>query len=515
MSWLGNIFGINPNGQGPGFTAQGVNPGELAQAQGQTQAGIGQQQSLAQALQAQNGIGNQSAIFSQMQGTAGQLQNVANGQGPNPALAQLAQTTQQNIRQQAALQAGQRGASANAGLIARQAAQQGGALQQQAAGQAATQAAQQQLAGLGALQSQEANLANLATTQVGQQTGAVQGYNAAVQGNQGQLLGGQANQNTVNSAIAQANQKAGQGLIGGVLGGTSTASLAGGGMVRRMADGGVTQVQVPGGGGPQSFAGRYLSAPPPPAAPSMPSSEGGTRATGLAIGALGRRGFDSVFGTGKKPAPGAPAQDFGPGKDALTFEQQMNLEGMQGGGAGAGEAADPAASTLSTSTTAGSAAEGATDAAAAGAAEEAGGEELAALLVARGGRIPNFDQGGSPNPQDPNGAIGDILQDIMSHLAKGGRIMKVPAMLSPDEIYLTPAKARAVADGKASPMTGKRVPGKAKVPGDSLKNDVVPAKLEPGGVVIPRSKAKPGDEDRAAKFVAAVLSRQTMKRRAS
>lgn len=91
---------------------------------------------------------------------------------------------------------------------------------------------------------------------------------------------------------------------------------------------------------------------------------------------------------------------------------------------------------------------------------------------------------------------------------KGG---KVPAMLSPGEIYLPPAKAKAVAQGKESPMSGKKIPGKAPVKGDSLKNDIVPAMLEPGGVVVKRSKAN--DPKKAAQFVAGVLRNESLRRK--
>lgn len=91
-------------------------------------------------------------------------------------------------------------------------------------------------------------------------------------------------------------------------------------------------------------------------------------------------------------------------------------------------------------------------------------------------------------------------------MAKGGQ---VPAMLSPGERYLPPAQAKAVAKGKESPMkAGKEVPGKAKVKGDSLKNDIIPATLEEGGIVIPRSVMQSKDAaKKAAAFVAAHLAK--------
>lgn len=95
-------------------------------------------------------------------------------------------------------------------------------------------------------------------------------------------------------------------------------------------------------------------------------------------------------------------------------------------------------------------------------------------------------------------------QGVMN-AAHGG---KVPAKLSPGEVYLPPKKVSEVAKGKASPLEGKKVPGKAKVKGDSLKNDTVNATLEEGGIVIPRSVINSKDPHKAASdFVAAVLSK--------
>lgn len=208
--------------KGSGFQAQSanlstpINGNQVTGAGYQVNQGLDQQNQLIQALQAQNGIQNQSQVYNQLQG-------VASGQGPNPAQAMLNQATGQNVSQQAALMAGQRGAGANTGLIARQAAQQGGALQQQALGQAATLQAQQSLGALG-------QAGNIAGQQVGNQMGAVQGYNAAAQGNQGQLLSAlqgqnQANiqnvsqQNSANAGIANTNANFQNNAIGGIANG--------------------------------------------------------------------------------------------------------------------------------------------------------------------------------------------------------------------------------------------------------------------------------------------------------
>lgn len=103
--------------------------------------------------------------------------------------------------------------------------------------------------------------------------------------------------------------------------------------------------------------------------------------------------------------------------------------------------------------------------------------------------------------KDSGGMDMGSLIGLAAMLAKGG---KVPALVSPDEGYLTPSKAKEVAAGKKSVRQAAEViPGKAKVKGDSLKNDTVSKNLDAGGVVIPRTKMK--DEDSAAKFVQAIM----------
>lgn len=199
---------------------QGTNTGQLNQAYGQSQQGINSQNALMQALQRQNGIQNQSNVYNQLQG-------VANGTGPNPAMAQLNNATGANVANQAALMAGQRGSGANAGLLARQAALQGGGLQQQAAGQGAALQAQQSLNALG-------QLGGISGQQVAQQAGATQGYTQAAQQGQQNLLnslaqsntanvGMQSNLNTVNADVSEKNQAANKGLIGGLLNGVGSA----------------------------------------------------------------------------------------------------------------------------------------------------------------------------------------------------------------------------------------------------------------------------------------------------
>lgn len=226
MSFIGDMLGA---GKGSGFQASGtgstddktINPvtmDQVRESHVQAQQGLESQRALLQALQ------NNQAQGILNQGTLGQqLLNQSEGRGPSPAQAQLAQNTQQNVADQAALMAGQRGAGANAGMIARQAGRQGANIQQNAVGQAATLGAQQQL-------SAQQQLASLSGNQIGQAANAATGYSQAAQGEQsnlfgaingynqaeGSILGGQ---NAANSATQIQNSKAQQGIFGGLLGG--------------------------------------------------------------------------------------------------------------------------------------------------------------------------------------------------------------------------------------------------------------------------------------------------------
>lgn len=198
------------------------------------------------------GVANQNQVYQQMQQLAAQLGQQAQGQGPNPALAQLAQTTGQNIAGTTAAMAGVRGANANPGLVARQAAQQGAATQQQAVGQGATLAAQQQLAAQQNLAQQQQNLANLGTTQVGEGLNAAStGANAAQ--NQAGLVAGQVQGLNTANIQNQASQNSANA-------GVQSAAQSGGGLGKLLglADGGVVP-STTSSTGPQSFFGKFMS----------------------------------------------------------------------------------------------------------------------------------------------------------------------------------------------------------------------------------------------------------------
>lgn len=265
VSGLGNMvggtLGIGGNA-GSNFRAslapiqQGVTTGQVGNAYNQTQSGLGQQQAFLNALMGVNGVQNQQNVFDQQQALAGQLQGLANGTGPNPALQQLQNTTGQNVAGQAALMAGQRGAGANAGLMARQIGNVGSNIQQQAVGQGALMSAEQQIAAMNALQNQQAMMGSLAGNQIQQQGAGLNAYNQFAQGQQQNLLGGlgqfnsanvsnYGNMNSANAGLAGQVAKNQGDFLGGIGKGVGSAIgfLSEGGMV----------------GQPSSMAGRFLS----------------------------------------------------------------------------------------------------------------------------------------------------------------------------------------------------------------------------------------------------------------
>ncbi len=178
------------------------------------------------------GYQNSQQIQAQQQLLANALLAQSRGQGPNPAQAALNQSTGQNIANQAALMASQRGSGGNVGLMARQAAQQGGNIQQQAVGQGATMQAQQQLAAQGALAQQQAAMqqGNIAEQGVnagmfGAAAGAQNTQNNANLANYGMVQG-------INSGVATGNAGHATKAAGGLLGGVgSLLGLAKGGTV--------------------------------------------------------------------------------------------------------------------------------------------------------------------------------------------------------------------------------------------------------------------------------------------
>lgn len=456
--------GANFNAQGTAL-AQPLTSSDGSTAYNAANAGIGQQQAFLQALQGQNGIGNQSSVFNQLQG-------VANGTGPNPAATMLANQTGVNNANQAALMAGQRGAGANPALIARQAAMQGAANQQNSVGQAANLQANQSLNALN-------SMGSLATQQVGQQAGALSGYNSLLQGQEGTALGQlnaqnnsnvqmQSNQNNANAGIANTNAGAQYGLINGVISGAATAGTSG------ATSGAAPKVAQAGAGG----------------------------ATG---GQIGRSGFTTptghtdvkMFAFGGAPASPTVGNSSNP---QSRFGQAMSQFG-------------------SATPTSGGAAIGSGLAKGIGAGFNALFGNQPSGVTMQNGTVASSENnfGAAPlqmptqqfGQQSPTLGMDTDLGVSEPAMAKGGKA-PVKAILSPGERYLSPDQVKKVASGEEDAMkVGKKVPGKASVKGDSYANDTVPATLQQGGDVIPRHITQSKDaSEKAAEFVRAILRKQ-------
>lgn len=197
MGFIGDLFSGESD-----FKAQSANvlmPTSVEQTQDalkESKSALDRQQAFVAQLSSMGYLQNQQNVFNQQQNLAKALEAQSQGQGPSIAQQQLAEATGQNVAQQAALLAGQRGGSGNVGLQARQIGQAGAQAQQQAAGQSALMRLQEQLAARQQLQQQQGMMAGLSTQQVGQQAQAMQAYGAQAQNEQQILL----------NALAQANQ---------------------------------------------------------------------------------------------------------------------------------------------------------------------------------------------------------------------------------------------------------------------------------------------------------------------
>jgi hypothetical protein len=122
---------------------------------------------------------------------------------------------------------------------------------------------------------------------------------------------------------------------------------------------------------------------------------------------------------------------------------------------------------------------------------------------------------GSPGPQfNAEQLTADPSAQISNGTMMAARGGKVPALLSPGEVYIPPGKVKAAASAKDPRAVGKKVPGKAEVKGDSLKNDKVKATLDSGGIVLPRSVMQSKDPaTEAHKFVSAIVAKNGLKAR--
>lgn len=433
MGFVGSLFS---GSQGMGWQPErAASPEQAQQLYQQQQQRLAQQQAFTQALQAQT----PGAIAAQQQ-ILGQLQQQAQGLGPSVARGMLAEQTGQNVAQTAALMGGQRGASANAGLIARQAATAGMGAQQQAAGQAATLRAQEQL---GAQQA----AAGLAGRQIGQVSQAQEAGLQAQTAAQQNVLNAIAQRNAAQAGIQQQVAGGQQQMFGGLLGGAAQLGAAAVGL----AEGGEvpSSPKIGEKGYWKKIQEEHGKITSPQQKQAEPLREGAYQ-MGTALGALAGK----LLGGSKSPT----GQTTG---------------GYAGANLGVDTSMPSPVNPMATSQTIGAY------------------------------QAPNL----MPQP-----GMQKMSPGLGVNYAEGGQ---VPAMLSPGERYLPPSEVEKVKEGKKEAVSaGKKIPGKAKVDGDSLKNDTVPANLEEGGIVIPRSVMQSKDPaEQARKFVAAIVAKQQMKRK--
>lgn len=135
------------------------------------------------------------------------------------------------------------------------------------------------------------------------------------------------------------------------------------------------------------------------------------------------------------------------------------------------------------------------------------------LLAAQGGAIPYTP---SHVPYTPSYAAGGPIsgQSHVHAYFQGGAAKAVPAMVSPGEVYLPPSAVSKVAGGADPIKAGEKIPGKAKVKGNSYANDTVPKKLEEGGIVLPKSVMESKNPHWAAhKFVQEIMAKQGLSAR--
>ena len=344
-----------------------------------------------------------------LQATYTQLGNIANGQGPNPAMAQYNQNIQNVAKQQAGAISSVQGISP--ALAARLASQQGSAAMQNAAAQGATMQSEQQLGALGQMGGIAGNQANIAA-------------------------GLQQNVNNVNSGLAQTTMQGQQGMVGNLfnavgVGGKTAMGGASGGMVGK------------------DFA--------------KPMAEGGSV------------GPQSQFTQFLQSRAGAPAP--------VMVEPSQNVAPVSGMGAGMGGNLQ----------------------------KKSGIGPAGAPVTQNTGQGPTMAAAGQPVSGIPYSEP-DIAQKYglgfgaAPAMARGGT---VPALLSPGETYIPPERLGKAANSKNPLKEGKKIPGTPKVPGNSYANDVVPAKLKEGGVVIPNNIMQSKDPAQGAKdFIAAIISKR-------
>lgn len=513
---LGGLLGMAGGAGGTGFsTSAGTNALQLNRAYDQSQNALTNQNNLTSTLtpQAQTAVNAQNVI-------AGQYANQAAGNGPNVAQNQLNQATGANVANTAAEMAGQRGAGANPALIAREAAQRGAQTQQTAAGQAATLGAEQQIAAEGAG-------AQLAGNQIAQTQGATNANAASAQNEQNILQGANTANNTNQAGLANTTMQGQQGLLGGALKGVGAISslFEKGGevhghkkldFVHKMAKMGLEHFHDGGEASPKPTPddSSIISGPPQAnAADVVPANVNREKMQGIMSGFRQTKsdgGIVKNYDDGGPVLAGAQsAQDslrksfhFAEGGltvPQVTYNAPQNpfipSQVAQGGfSSGPNAGADALAHAFDSNPK-----------------KEKNPMSGAKPMDTMAGEtmpdpnMQNAAQGGEMHPkfQGPN-------QNMFANyfMASGG---EVPAMVSPGEIRLTKEQVERVVHNDEDPAKiGYKYGGKAKVKGDSKKNDIIPETLQEGDVIIDREHM--GSPEKRKLFVHKAIAKKRAKR---
>lgn len=543
----GNLTNTNSSGLGGISQALGLNAASANIQNGTNAAQLNNAYTGANnAINAQVGLTNtltpgaQTGVNAQNQVENEALQEAA-GAGPNPAQNELSQATGTNVANQAALMAGQRGASGNVGLAARNIGTQGAATQQGAAGEAATLEANQQIA-------EQKAAADIANNQIANAQGATTALNTAQQNEQNTLQN--ANTSANNSAVGMqsninnVNAQGAQGILGGI--GSAASALTGGLLakggvvsphgkhklefVHKMTKMGLDHFDEGGGvgsdnststtgslantasnffsaGAPNSTADSTPSPSPTPTVRDPARADEGHTPEEAAHRAAVRKQYGYadggqiasnplLAGIANAPAPQVQTPGYNQSQASSGSNVQatpastldLGKSAKDGYDAGQKWAANRPSALMNKGLA--DAQTNFTNNLADGPSQTVADNGLGSDAYAMGGKIWNIH---------PSEHAKYSAEHFANYFSKGGQAEKVPAMVSPGEIYLPPDAVERVKHGADPLKEGMRVPGKAKVKGDSLKNDIVPADLDVGGVVIDRKHV--GHPDKARLFV--------------
>lgn len=447
--------------------------GNLGQVYGQGQQLAGQLAGAGAVQNQSSALAAQQALAQQQQATAQQYQNIANGTGPNPAQAALNNATGQNVANQSAMMASQRGAGANVGLVGRQAAMQGANIQQQSVGQSALQQAQQQIAGLQGLSGQQQAIGN---TQ--QNVAGIAGQQLAAQQAQQQALAGQAAQQVgLQQAGTTAQAQMGAQQIGQQQ--AAQQALAGQAANQVQQQAGATtalsqghqaeQGQLLGGMNAQNSAATGMQG-------NINSANAGLAGTQMQGQQATMGGLMNAAGSALSMATGGEIkpQKFADGGPTSSFGQF--LSGWSGS-QGSSQSPDTSFVNLS-------------------AGPNNGANELKSALGGIKPKMPNIMGGkeGQPMAGPDAGGGGSPVDSIMS---------------------AAPLLALAAKGGlanKGGHVAAKKPSEKAVAKGNSYSNDKIPAMLSEGEIVIPRNVLQSGDPVAgAADFVSRIMAKRGKK----